>query len=176
MALGQRLFHAQGYEGVGLAALTEVLGIKPPSFYKAFGSKAEFFAEVLERYAASVLALDTYLLPGRPPHLALALLLEEAARTYVQDPTQRGCLVLEAVRGEVDEPNVQLARKVAESRRERVRDFVAASHPHAAQAVADYIGCTLSGLSACAREGMGEARLLAVARAAGAAVAALLGP
>ena len=44
LAVGQRMFHAHGYEGVGLAALTDALGIKPPSFYMAFGSKAGFFA------------------------------------------------------------------------------------------------------------------------------------
>ncbi|WP_210403242.1 TetR/AcrR family transcriptional regulator [Salinicola sp. MH3R3-1] len=89
---GQRLFHAGSYETVGLAALTDALGVKPPSFYKAFGSKSEFFAQVIERYAQSALALDDILLPGRAPADALAELLESAARTYARDPEQRGTL------------------------------------------------------------------------------------
>ncbi len=47
--MGQRLFHASSYEAVGLAALTDTLGVKPPSFYKAFGSKPELFEQVIER-------------------------------------------------------------------------------------------------------------------------------
>jgi len=52
---------------VGLAALTDALGIRPPSFYMAFGSKAGFFERILDRYARSVLALEDILVPGRPP-------------------------------------------------------------------------------------------------------------
>jgi TetR/AcrR family transcriptional repressor for divergent bdcA len=41
---GQRLFHARGYNAVGLAALTDALAIKPTSFYRTFGNKAGYFA------------------------------------------------------------------------------------------------------------------------------------
>lgn len=174
MAIGQRLFHARGYEAVGLATLTETLGIKPPSFYTAFGSKADFFGRVLDRYAASVLALEDVLRPGRPPVEALAELLENAARTYAADPETRGCLVLEAARGNDDDESAQRARKVAERRRGQVRAFVAASRPARADLVTDYLSSTMSGLSASAREGMDEARLLAVARVAAQALPLLV--
>ena len=78
----QRLIHEHGYEGVGLAALTDALNIKPQRFYKAFGNKAAYFARILDRYAASVPALEHILVPGRPPADALADLLERAAKTY----------------------------------------------------------------------------------------------
>ncbi|KAA2234586.1 TetR/AcrR family transcriptional regulator [Salinarimonas soli] len=175
LALGQRLFHARGYEAVGLAALTDALGIKPPSFYKAFGSKAQFFAQILDRYSASVLALDEILLPSRAPGEALLELIVGAARAYSHDPERRGCLVLEAVRGCDDEESVTLARRSAESRRDQVRAYVARSHPEVADIVTDYVASTMSGLSACAREGMSEDRLTAVARAAGPGLQQLLG-
>src|SRR5262245_25860741 len=47
-----RLFHARGYDAVGVAELVSELGIKPPSFYAAFGSKAGLFRQALDRYAA----------------------------------------------------------------------------------------------------------------------------
>ena len=172
--VGQRMFHALGYEGVGLAALTDAIGIKPPSFYKAFGSKAEFFGRILERYSRSTLALDDILLPGRPPAEALAALLACAAHTYAVNPQLRGCLVLEAIRGGEQDSTV-LARQTAARRRDQIHSFVAFTHPAAADAVTDYIASTMSGLSATAREGMAEARLLAVAQAAAAGVRALLG-
>lgn len=171
---GQRLFHARGYEAVGLAALTDALGIKPTSFYRTFGSKAGFFARILERYSQSVLPLEDILRPGRPPVEALADLLERAAQTYSQDPDLRGCLVLEAARGSDDDESANLARRSAQRKRSHVRVFVAQSNPDAADDVTDYIASAMSGLSASAREGMSEDRLVAVARAAAAALPILL--
>ena len=174
LQVGQRLFHAHGYEAVGLATLTGALGIKPPSFYKAFGSKAEFFAQVLDRYSRSVLTLEEILRPGRPAVEALAELLESAARTYAQDPEQRGCLVLEATRGNDQAESALLARRTAKRRRAQMREFVAHTHPQLAHPVTDYVTSVMSGLSASAREGMSEVRLVEVARAAVAGLEAIM--
>lgn len=172
--VGQRLFHAAGYDGVGLSALTDALGIKPPSFYTAFGSKAAFFERVLERYARSEIALADVLQAGRPPREALADLLERAARTYARDPERTGCLVLEAARGNGESESAVMARRTAESRRAQVRVFVAATHPEVADVVTDFISTVMSGMSASAREGMGESRLLGVSRVAAEGVEILL--
>ena len=93
----QALFHAHGYDAVGVAALTQALGINPPSFYAAFGSKGALFEKVLARYAASALPMDRLLAPGRDPVDALSDLLETAARIYVADPDKPGCMVLEEI-------------------------------------------------------------------------------
>jgi TetR/AcrR family transcriptional repressor for divergent bdcA len=172
--VGQRLFHARGYHAVGLAALTDALGIKPTSFYRTFGSKAGYFARILERYSRSVLALQDILRPGRSPERALADLLLRAARTYARDPHLRGCLVLEAARGDDDDESAALARQSAQRKRSHIRVFVALTNPDAADDVTDYVASTMSGLSASAREGMSEDRLVAVARAATAALPILL--
>ena len=174
IAVGQRLFHQQGYDAIGLAALTEALGIKPPSFYAAYGSKAGFFARVLDRYATSVLGLDGLLRPGRDPAEALADLLLQAARTYAADPEARGCLVLEAARGSGDAQSARLARAVAQARRAQIHGFVATSHPAAAVAVTDFVASTMSGLSASAREGWDQQRLLGVAQLAALALSSFL--
>ncbi|MGF6768001.1 TetR/AcrR family transcriptional repressor for divergent bdcA [Paraburkholderia sp. GAS199] len=174
LAVGQSLFHAAGYEGVGLSALTDALGIKPPSFYMAFGSKAAFFERVLERYARTEIALADILRPGRPPAEALADLLGRAARTYARDPERPGCLVLEAARGHGESESAILARRTAEGRRAQVKAFIAATHPKRAAVVTDFVSTVMSGLSASAREGMSEARLVKVAQAASASLEALL--
>jgi TetR/AcrR family transcriptional repressor for divergent bdcA len=171
---GQRLFHARGYNAVGLAALTDALAIKPTSFYRTFGNKAGYFARILERYSKSVLALEDVLRPGRPPERALADLLLRAARTYARDPQLRGCLMLEAARGREDDESAALARQSAQRKRSHIRVYVALSNPDAADDVTDYVASTMSGLSASAREGMSEDRLVAVARAATAALPILL--
>ncbi len=171
---GQQMFHAEGYEAVGIAAITETLQIASPSFYKAFGSKALYFELILQRYSKSVLALEKILRPGRPPVEALTDLLEQAARTYAKNPQQRGCLVLEAARGNDTQEAVLIARRIAELRRKQIRDFVARENRQAAAAVTDYMASVLSGLSASAREGTSVARLLSIARAASAGVAELL--
>jgi TetR/AcrR family transcriptional repressor for divergent bdcA len=171
---GQRLFHARGYHAVGLAELTDALGMKPTSFYRTFDSKAGYFAQILERYSRSVLTLQDVLRPGRPPERALADLLLRSARTYTRDPQRRGCLMLEAARGGADDESAVLARQSAQRKRSHIRVFVALSNPDAADDVTDYVASTMSGLSGSAREGMGEDRLVSVARAATAALPILL--
>ena len=173
---GQQMFHAQGYEAVGIAAITETLGITPPSFYKAFSSKALYFESILQRYSKSVLALEDILRPERSAVEALTDLLERAARTYGKSPQQRGCLVLEAVRGNDSQEEVVIARRVAEVRRKQIRDFVSRENRQAAPTVTDYVVSVMSGLSASAREGMSVPRLLRIARAASAGIAELLRP
>jgi len=44
------LFRRHGYEATSVAALTEAMGITPPSLYAAFGNKRELFDRVIERY------------------------------------------------------------------------------------------------------------------------------
>jgi AcrR family transcriptional regulator len=54
MALDRAMtvFWQRGYEGASMAALTEAMGINPPSLYACFGSKEGLFRAVLERYDA----------------------------------------------------------------------------------------------------------------------------
>jgi TetR/AcrR family transcriptional repressor for divergent bdcA len=173
VATAQALFHQHGYEGVGIAALTQALGINPPSFYAAFGSKAQLFDRVLEHYAASAVPIDTILREGRPPAEALAELLETAARIYAADPRAAGCLVLETART-CDPQSSAPARILKDASRARLIAFIAPTHPARAEVVSDYVVTMMSGLSAGAREGWGEARLLDTARLAAAALPSAL--
>jgi TetR/AcrR family transcriptional regulator, repressor for divergent bdcA len=174
LATAQALFHERGYDAVGVAAITAALGINPPSFYAAFGSKAELFEKVLDRYSACALPIDRLLAAGKPPAKALAEVLETAARAYAADPHAAGCLVLEAARSGGDPQSAVRARAFKTGSRGLVRDFVARTHPESADLVADYMVTAMSGLSAGAREGWTEDRLAAVARMGAQAIAAML--
>jgi TetR/AcrR family transcriptional repressor for divergent bdcA len=174
VATAQRLFHARGYDAVSVAELTEALGINPPSFYAAFGSKAGLYARILERYAAiGGLPLSEILRPGRPAAEALAALLEEAARHYADDPAAAGCLVIEGIR--CNDPEAREAARAASAAAEdRIRGFVATTHPEAAGRLADYVITVMTGLSGMAREGHDRERLISTARLAGNAIAQAL--
>ena len=163
---GSRPRRGRGYDAVSVADLTEALGIHPPSFYAAFGSKAGLYARILDRYGATQgIPLAEILRPGRPVAEALAAPLEEAAQRYAADPAAAGCLVIEGTRCSAPEAR-EAARAMSAAAGDRIHDFVAATQPEAAGRLADYVVTLMTGLSTTAREGHGLDRLLATARLA----------
>ena len=167
----KHLFHARGYDAVGVAEITSALGINPPSFYAAFGSKMGLYRRVLDRYAVTdAIPLADILKPGRPVAEGVAAALEDAARRYAADPTAAGCLVIEGTRCN-DEEARHAARAVHEAAGEMIRAYVAVEFPEDAERVADFVCTTTAGLSAMARNGLGLDRLLEVAGLAGETVA-----
>lgn len=174
VATAQRLFHAYGYDALSVADVTETLGINPPSFYAAFGSKAGLYARVLDRYAdTDAIPLRELLKPDQTVAESLTSVLEEAARRYAADPVAAGCLVLEGIRC-----NDQEARKSAcvfhAAAEGMIREYIAARHPEEAVRLTDFVGTTMAGLSAKARNGHDLDRLLTTARLAGVAIATAL--
>ncbi len=174
LTTGQALFHAKGYDAVGLAELTEAIGIRSPSFYAAFGSKAAYFRRILQRYEAAS-PLDAVLDGQRSVADVLAELFVTVARAYTADAAARGCLVMETLRAGASAEVLAMARSLVEARSEKLRAFVGRSHPEAVEAMDDYVGSVVSGLSASARQGWSVERLTSVARAAAAGAASLLG-
>ncbi|SOB86399.1 transcriptional regulator, TetR family [Sphingomonas guangdongensis] len=171
----QALFHARGYDAVGVADVTAALGINPPSFYAAFGSKAALYARVLARWGEhGAIPFADILRPDRPVAEGLAALLEAAARRYAAGADARGCLVLEGTRAsDADARDAALAcNRAAEA---LIRNYIAARHPLQAAAVADYVSTVMSGLSAKARNGHAVDQLIATARLASRPLADLLG-
>lgn len=170
VATAQQLFHARGYDAVSVAEVTEALGINPPSFYAAFGSKAGLYARILERWTGTgAIPLHDILQPDRPVAESLAILLEEAARRYAANPDAGGCLVLEGTR--CNDPDARQAALSLNSAAEAaIREYIAARHPEDAQYLSDFVSTTMSGLSAKARNGHSLEQLLATARLASVAV------
>lgn len=170
----QQLFHARGYDAVSVADVTDALGINPPSFYAAFGSKAGLYRRVLDHWTATeAVPLGDILRPDVPVADALAAVLEDAARRYASDPAAGGCLVLEGTRCNDDGARAA-AHRLNRDAEAFIRDYVAARHPEVADEAADFVSMTMSGLSAKARGGYGLPRLLASARLAGGALARIL--
>ncbi|WP_110951257.1 TetR/AcrR family transcriptional regulator [Pseudomonas bohemica] len=174
LVTAQRLFHAQGYDGVSVTDLTKALGINPPSFYAAFGSKAKLYAKILDRYALTgAVPLVQILRADRPLAISLAQILEQAARSYAADPLATGCMVLEGTRS-----NDLEAREAAcgfhLAAQDVIRNSIAEHYPLEADRLADFVSTTMAGLSASARHGQSLDRLLATARLAGLAIAQVL--
>lgn len=174
VATAQQLFHVRGYDAVGVADVTQALGINPPSFYAAFGNKAGLYARILERYTGThAIPLADLLQADRPVAACLAAVLEDAARRYAADPAAAGCLVLEGTR--CNDPEAREAARALNAAAEGViRDFIAARYPGEAERVTDFVATTMTGLSAKARSGHGPDRLLATARLAGSALSLAL--
>ena len=167
----QQLFHAHGYDAVSVSDITTALGINPPSFYAAFGSKAGLYARVLDRYnATSAIPFANLLRDDRPVGACLAAVLEEAARYYTADPMASGCMVVEGIRAK-DGDAREAACEISLAAEAVIRDYIAARHPEDARRLTDFVSTTMSGLSAKARNGHGLDQLLATARIAGLALA-----
>lgn len=162
------LFHARGYDAVGVAELSEALGIKPPSFYAAFGSKAGLFERVLERYSASDANVFLHArAQGGSTAEVLERTLMRAARLYPIRDGAAGCLVMDATRNSADPQACALTAAAQRTGHAVVRDFIAIEAPGRAEEIADFVVITLVGMSAAARNGVGEAALRSFAETAG---------
>ncbi|MEU3984525.1 TetR/AcrR family transcriptional regulator [Streptomyces sp. NPDC026672] len=107
-----RLFWEQGYEATGVADLTKVMGISPPSMYSAFGSKEELFRRAADRYVAG---------PAR--HLVAALRCSTARE--VAESLLRGMVDLAAGQGTPHGCLTIQGALVASDRGRAVRDDLA---------------------------------------------------
>ncbi|SHM46033.1 transcriptional regulator, TetR family [Sphingobium sp. YR657] len=166
--IARKLFHASGYDAVGIAELTQALGIVPPSLYAAYGSKLGLFQRALGSYCASnTLPLKRYLRPDRPPAEALTDLMVAAAKHYTRDPEQLGCMITEAM--QADDPKArEVANGFAKANIDVIRTYIA---QHAArkdvERLTDYVLLNLRGLSSYARLGYSQKKLIDCSRTAG---------
>ncbi len=166
MAKAQDLFHARGYDAVSLAELTAALGINPPSFYSAFGSKAALYKEALSRYEQSEgLDVETALAPGRSLSAGVAALLRLAADSYGRGDC-RGCMVIEGARSTIDPEAGDAARARLAGARAFIHERIARLDAENADIATDYVMMAMSGLSGSARNGMPLERLRLMARMA----------
>jgi TetR/AcrR family transcriptional repressor for divergent bdcA len=171
VAVAQALFHARGYDAVGVAVLTEALGIVPPSLYAAYGSKLALFERALRRYVANEsLPLDKVLAADGPPAEVLTALFVAAARHYTRDPVMRGCMVTEAMRAD-DDQAAAVASALAEEGSAAIRAYIARFVAKKdVGRIADYVLVTLRGISSFACLGYSTAKLVDCCRIAGLAL------
>lgn len=89
------LFWAKGYEGTQLTDLTAAMGINPPSFYAAFGSKEASFREALELYekktgGGRIKAFGSDLDARR----SIRALLDHGIDVALAAPNSGGCMIM----------------------------------------------------------------------------------
>lgn len=90
------VFWQHGYEGAGVAELTEAMGIGPTSMYAAFGSKAELFQRALSRYIAVNMAYVAEALEQPTAYRAAEAFLFGNARAVTLPGRPAGCLSVQA--------------------------------------------------------------------------------
>lgn len=170
------VFWAKGYEGAQLVDLTAAMGINPPSFYAAFGSKEALFREALDLYlatdgASSMQALETHATARR----SILGMLTASAEIALASPGGGGCMLILGLVNGLSE-NDGLRRHLAGLRREtidRIRrrlqrgvedgDLPAGTDVNG---LAIFFGTVMQGLSLQARDGASREELLAAAIAA----------
>ena len=167
------LFWRKGYEGTSLSDLTEAIGVNRPSLYAAFGSKAELFRLVLDRYSARCdPAFSAALAQPTARGVAEALLLPAPACTHER---AAGCLLVrgaltcsdesEAIRAELAsrrEAMVEALRGRFEQA-EADSDFPAEARP---ADMARYVVTVMNGMAVQAAGGAGTDDLRRVAEVA----------
>jgi TetR/AcrR family transcriptional repressor for divergent bdcA len=171
------LFRQKGYDGVGVAELSQALGIKPPSLYAAFGNKHGLFVEAARTYAAEEGKFIGEAV-GRATSLdeAVTNLLLAAAEAFCRCTNQPGCLILDGTRNCTDSK----VRATTEKMRQETKAFLKeAFSRHSARAsgeMADYVLIAMTGLSGAARQGEKREVLIGAARRFAAAILQEEGP
>jgi AcrR family transcriptional regulator len=89
-----RVFWLRGYEGTTLPDLTKAMGIKRPSLYAAFGSKAELFRKVIDRYAEGPAAYVREALNEPTARTVAVRLLSGCVDLVTDQQAPRGCLMV----------------------------------------------------------------------------------
>jgi len=117
------LFWRNGYEGTSLSDLTTAIGITPPSFYFAFGSKEGLFKKVIERYYAeqSKIAEAAF---REPTARGVATRFLRGFADVLTDPYHApGCLALNSsIPCAVGDPLRKWLAELREQMRTRLRD------------------------------------------------------
>lgn len=88
------IFWAKGFEATQLAELMSAMGINPPSFYAAFGSKEALYREALDLYLSTVGAGSMKVLAEtQNAHAAIKGMLLASLNIALSSPSSGGCMV-----------------------------------------------------------------------------------
>jgi TetR/AcrR family transcriptional regulator, copper-responsive repressor len=163
------LFWSRGYEATSVSALTEAMGMTPPSLYGAFGDKKHLFLEAVDRYVAGYgQYAQRAFATGRTAESTVQRLLMGAVDMFSDPSHPRGCMVVLAATNCTAESS-DVLQALADRRRlaERaIRDRIAAGRAAGElqrgadiDALAGMVVATLYGLSLKARDGASRSNM-----------------
>lgn len=158
-----KLFWAHGYETVGIADLTREMGIKPPSLYATFGSKAGVLEKAIEIYNAYGFEKFKPVFEASTATEFFGDLLIAAALFYTAHPEQKGCLVLDGTRNTDDIAALKVATKHRQGFRDRIAKKLSTLGVEDAEFHADVCLTAMTGLSGAARHGVPREQLKRIA-------------
>lgn len=89
------LFWSKGYESTQLTDLTAAMGINPPSFYAAFGSKDAAFREAVDLYAQTVGSRWARALhDSKNAREGIRAMLDNSVEVALTAPGSPGCMII----------------------------------------------------------------------------------
>ncbi|MBE1490126.1 TetR/AcrR family transcriptional regulator [Plantactinospora soyae] len=107
-----RLLYQRGLDGIGVAELCSTIGVSKETLYRHFGSKDGLVQAVLEARSDSILRWlhDAVTAAGEEPIDQLAAVFDALGRWH-DEPTFRGCAILNAAAQHHDGPANAVARQ-----------------------------------------------------------------
>ena len=154
-------FWEKGYDLTQVADLTAAMGIKPPSFYAAFGSKQAAFNEAIDLYLRTVGSKTIHVLEQTPKVKdAIGAMLAESINAALSAPAG-GCLLILGVIHRTPD-NAQLCQRLEDIRRSNVDSIRTRLQrgakegqlaDSAVEGLTQLIATVLQGLSLRARDG-----------------------
>lgn len=175
VATAMDLFWRNGYERTSLSDLTGALGITPPSFYFAFGSKEGLFRKVLDKYRVERLEHAEDALNCETAREVAEQMLFRLATAYTDPERPAGCLSVNCSMpgGSPGGALAEELKAMRSARRKRVRErFETAQREGDLPADADpeelarYIITVGWGMAIDAQSGADRQALMATARRA----------
>lgn len=169
-------FWRRGYEATSVAELTQVMGIRPPSLYAAFGDKMHLFEEAVTRYGATYGAFTVCAMAEEPTaREAIERVLREAAAAFTDPAHPPGCLIVsgaencgpESAEAEELLRSFRAASKVA--MKARIEDDIQAGRLPAdtdADSLTAFYSAMIQGMSKQSRDGLTREALERVAELA----------